>query len=179
MQADEPIERRTAPRRVWFVVDRRIVVDEAFDRAQAIAAKLASAKDGPLRDIADRLPRRRAAEPAHGANVRGARGKQPGRARRGTLLRSLPPDPSRRRALRRQRLGRGAAAFTFRLRGHVGDASHVSADEVFPGAEREKALDHEVLRPRLEAKKETELVELKTKPSSRTSSTRFSSSSPR
>jgi CRISPR-associated endonuclease/helicase Cas3 len=54
-QADEPIERRTAPRRVWFVVDRRMVVDEAFDRARMIADKLAGAKSGPLRDIADRL----------------------------------------------------------------------------------------------------------------------------
>lgn len=57
MQAEEPIETRTAPRRVWFVVDRRIVVDEAFDRAQEIADKLACAKQGPLRDIADRLRR--------------------------------------------------------------------------------------------------------------------------
>jgi CRISPR-associated endonuclease/helicase Cas3 len=50
MQADEPVEKRSAPRRVWFVVDRRIVVDEAFDRAQAIASRLAAAKEGPLRE---------------------------------------------------------------------------------------------------------------------------------
>src|SRR2546425_437745 len=54
-QADLPLAQRTAPRRIWFVVDRRIVVDEAFDRAQLIADKLAAAKDGPLKDIADRL----------------------------------------------------------------------------------------------------------------------------
>jgi CRISPR-associated endonuclease/helicase Cas3 len=46
---------RTAPRRIWFVVDRRIVVDEAFDRASVIEEKLSTAKDGALKEIADRL----------------------------------------------------------------------------------------------------------------------------
>jgi len=54
-QANTPIAERTAPRRIWFVVDRRIVVDEAFERASKIADKLAKAKDGPLKEIADRL----------------------------------------------------------------------------------------------------------------------------
>jgi len=54
-KADKPVWERTAPRRIWFVVDRRIVVDEAFDRAQAIADKLFEAKDGPLKEVADRL----------------------------------------------------------------------------------------------------------------------------
>jgi CRISPR-associated endonuclease/helicase Cas3 len=54
-QADKPVWERTAPRRVWFVVDRRIVVDEAFERAREIAEKLREAKDGPLKDMADRL----------------------------------------------------------------------------------------------------------------------------
>lgn len=43
------------PRRLWFVVDRRIVVDEAFQRASAIADKLLAAKSGPLKEIADKL----------------------------------------------------------------------------------------------------------------------------
>ena len=54
-QADKPIAERTAPRRIWFVVDRRIVVDEAFERASTIASKLEETKDGPLKQIADQL----------------------------------------------------------------------------------------------------------------------------
>lgn len=54
-QADRPLAERTAPRRIWFVVDRRIVVDEAFERAKAIAEKLATAEAGPLVEVADRL----------------------------------------------------------------------------------------------------------------------------
>jgi len=54
-QADRSLAERTAPRRIWFVVDRRIVVDEAFARAERIADKLREAKDGPLKIVADRL----------------------------------------------------------------------------------------------------------------------------
>jgi CRISPR-associated endonuclease/helicase Cas3 len=54
-QADRPMAERTAPRRIWFVVDRRIVVDEAFERARAIAEKLATAQSAPLKEVADRL----------------------------------------------------------------------------------------------------------------------------
>jgi CRISPR-associated endonuclease/helicase Cas3 len=56
-QADTPVAERTAPRRIWFVVDRRIVVDEAFERAEAIAGKLSTATGGPLKIVADRLRR--------------------------------------------------------------------------------------------------------------------------
>lgn len=54
-QAEKPVWERTAPRRIWFVVDRRIVVDEAFERAREIAEKLREANGGPLKDVADRL----------------------------------------------------------------------------------------------------------------------------
>ncbi len=54
-QAGRTPEQRTAPRRIWFVVDRRIVVDEAYDRALRIADKLSAATDGPLKAIAERL----------------------------------------------------------------------------------------------------------------------------
>jgi len=56
-QAERDLTQRTAPRRIWFVVDRRIVVDAAFERACRIADKLAQAKkqDGILYDVAHRL----------------------------------------------------------------------------------------------------------------------------
>lgn len=46
-----------APRRIFFVVDRRVIVDEAFERAKVLAAALAGAAPGAgiLRDVADRL----------------------------------------------------------------------------------------------------------------------------
>ncbi len=45
----------TAARRIFFVVDRRIIVDEAYARARILAAKLGEAKDGILKKVADRL----------------------------------------------------------------------------------------------------------------------------
>lgn len=46
---------RSIPRRIWFVVDRRIVVDEAYDRAEKIAAALESSTSPAVRAVADRL----------------------------------------------------------------------------------------------------------------------------
>ncbi|OAI10311.1 hypothetical protein A1507_21670 [Methylomonas koyamae] len=43
--AQSPAQRR-APRRIFFVVDRRLVVDEAYQRATNIAEALVSAQDG-------------------------------------------------------------------------------------------------------------------------------------
>ncbi len=59
LDSGQPI---TAPRRIFFVVDRRIIVDEAYERARRLAEKLAQAEDGILKAVADDLRRI-----AHGA----------------------------------------------------------------------------------------------------------------
>jgi len=43
------------PRRIFFVVDRRVIVDEAFQHASVVARKLAAARDGILHRIAQQL----------------------------------------------------------------------------------------------------------------------------
>jgi CRISPR-associated endonuclease/helicase Cas3 len=48
---------RTAPRRIFFTVDRRIIVDQAYDHAQALAAKIASARSGICHEVAEALRR--------------------------------------------------------------------------------------------------------------------------
>ena len=45
----------TAPRRIFFVVDRRVIVDEAYERAFQLAKKLENAREGILKDVADNL----------------------------------------------------------------------------------------------------------------------------
>lgn len=52
LESGQPL---TAARRIFFVVDRRIIVDEAYARARIVAAKLRDAKGGILRETADRL----------------------------------------------------------------------------------------------------------------------------
>ena len=54
-QADRSPGERSAPRRICFVVDRRVIVDETFARATRLAQNLHEAKDGILKDVADRL----------------------------------------------------------------------------------------------------------------------------
>ena len=57
VQADRAPGERTAPRRIFFVVDRRVIVDETFERARNLAEKLRKAGkgDGILKDVADGL----------------------------------------------------------------------------------------------------------------------------
>jgi len=52
-----------APRRILFVVDRRVIVDEAFDHANRIARLLRDAQEGILREVADALRTRRGIDP--------------------------------------------------------------------------------------------------------------------
>ena len=54
LQAGRPTAERTVGRRIWFVVDRRIVVDDAYDRAR----KLADALLKPTDDVVDRVAQR-------------------------------------------------------------------------------------------------------------------------
>lgn len=54
-QAALPAAQRTTPRRMAFVVDRRVIVDEAHKRAVKIARRLSEAKDGILKEVADAL----------------------------------------------------------------------------------------------------------------------------
>ena len=52
---DQPI---TAPRRMFFVVDRRVIVDQAYEHARIMSRKLKDAKeadDGILKEVADNL----------------------------------------------------------------------------------------------------------------------------
>lgn len=50
-------QRITAPRRIFFVVDRRVIVDEAYERARRLANKLETAQNGILKTVADNLRR--------------------------------------------------------------------------------------------------------------------------
>jgi CRISPR-associated endonuclease/helicase Cas3 len=54
LEATRGAERRAAVR-ILFVVDRRLIVDEAYRRAERIANQLAEAIDGVLKRVADRL----------------------------------------------------------------------------------------------------------------------------
>jgi CRISPR-associated endonuclease/helicase Cas3 len=53
-----------SPRRILFVVDRRVIVDEAFEHANHIARQLRDATDGILREVANGLCARRGVDPS-------------------------------------------------------------------------------------------------------------------
>jgi len=208
-QADRPTADRTAPRRVWFVVDRRIVVDEAFARASAIAEKLRTTSDGTLAAVAARLRAVSGTDwPLGVARLRGGVLRDDGQAR-------LPSQPavitSTVDQLGSRLLFRGygwshltapvfaglaandslilldeahcSVPFLQTLRAiasYRGERwaktplaspfaavvlsatppADVPAASMFPGASRETALDHPVLRQRLDAEKPAELVEV-------------------
>lgn len=206
-QADRPLAERTAPRRIWFVVDRRIVVDEAFRRASQLAEKLATAKTGPLKEVADRLRRLSETErPLAVARLRGGIFRDDGWAR-------IPSQP----AIVSSTVDQLGSRLLFRGYGHsllaapifaglaandsliIVDEAHcavpfmqtleavarfrsprwaeepictpfafvvmsatppqgIPSEHVFPGAERERGLNHPELRKRLRTSKQAELV---------------------
>ncbi len=55
VQAGQPARTRTAPRRVLFIVDRRIIVDQAAHHARKLAKALAGGHEGVLFAVAERL----------------------------------------------------------------------------------------------------------------------------
>lgn len=60
LEADKNPRERQAPRRIFFVVDRRLIVDEAYERSKRVAEKLRDAlkqKQGIVSDVAQRLAR--------------------------------------------------------------------------------------------------------------------------
>ena len=206
-----PIE-RTAPRRIWFVVDRRIVVDEAFERASKIAQKLKEAQTGPLKEVAHRLMCIGGTErPLSVARLRGGilRDDHWGRLPSQPAVITSTVDQLGSRLLFRGYGHSQLAAPVFaglaandslilldeahcsvpfmqtlgyieRYRGKKWAESplcmpfayailsatpppDVAACDVFPGGEKERALNHPILRDRLSAAKPAELESLNTR----------------
>ncbi|MCZ6759125.1 MAG: type I-U CRISPR-associated helicase/endonuclease Cas3 [Gemmatimonadetes bacterium] len=71
MQADLPMSKRTAALRLFFVVDRRLVVDEAAEHARKIAEALAEPAVPAVQEVAARLSRFDGRVPLHVSIMRG------------------------------------------------------------------------------------------------------------
>ncbi len=74
MQAGKSVHQRTAPIRTYFVVDRRIVVDEAGEKARNLATKLNAEQiaNPVVRKVADRLKDLSDKKPEKGPDTRKA-----------------------------------------------------------------------------------------------------------
>lgn len=114
LESDKPI---TAPRRIFFVVDRRVIVDTAHERARLLASRLKAADDGILKTVADNLRRI-----AHGS-VTGFRKELPlaahAPARRGPLCTTVPADLAGCPSLSGAALGARTLEPLLLSRGHV------------------------------------------------------------
>lgn len=210
-QSDKPVWERTAPRRIWFVVDRRIVVDEAYERAWEIARKLQGATQGPLKLVADHLREISGTEcPLAVARLRGGVLRDDGWARlpsqpavitstvdqlgsrllfrgygRSSLTASIfaglaahdslilldeahlsVPFTQTLHMVERYR-GDGWAEqpirtpFAFCILSATPPAADVPEESLFPGVDRDAALDHPELEQRINASKPAELVAVK------------------
>jgi len=62
---------RRAPMRIVLAVDRRVIVDQAYERAQRIAKALERTSDGPVAALARRLASFSGNRPVHVAELRG------------------------------------------------------------------------------------------------------------
>lgn len=214
-QAEMCVSDRTAPRRIWFVVDRRIVVDEAYERACRISEMLRDAREGPLKATADRLLLISGTErPLSVARLRGGIMRDDGWARipsQPAIITSTVDQLGSRLLFRGYGRSHLAAPIFAGLAAHDSlillDEAHCSvpfyqtlraveryrgsswsegpiktpfafailsatpppeipSSAVFPGEDRDDALDHPVLRARMRASKPAELVVLKTRRSS-------------
>ena len=54
-QADRPVTHRTTGRRIFFTVNRRVIVDEAYQRSIELASALKNAQNGILKEVGDAL----------------------------------------------------------------------------------------------------------------------------
>ena len=211
-QADCSVAERTAPRRVWFVVDRRIVVDEAYDRADRIARKLKAATDGPLAAVANRLKDiSGTGRPLAIARLRGGVLRDDGWARlpsQPAVITSTVDQLGSRLLFRGYGRSHLTAPIFAGLAAHDSlillDEAHCSVPflqtlraverfrdekwaeepirtpfasvvmsatpppdvpekDIFPGSDREQALDHPVLRTRRDASKPAELILIRNK----------------
>ena len=74
-QAQLSPERRSAPLRTWYVVDRRLLVDAAYDHGLELARQLQDAVDGPIAAVAGALRQlsggAEGSDPLHVVRLRG------------------------------------------------------------------------------------------------------------
>ena len=124
------------PRRIFFVVDRRVVVDAAFDRMRKIANALAGATSGTLKKVADRLREMAQSEPeGRPLEIHRMRGGIcPGR-----LLGAKPPATHPDRKHRRSNRVPVIVPRLRREREHAGDAGGAFGQR-FPDIPRRGAL---------------------------------------